>query len=152
MSAIQIDHPRAGDLLALASPGHWFSYGWWLDEAGPTYVVPRTDLVVVGGTDEPGDWSRTPSPETAEQIIERAIRLVPALAGGEVVGHRVGLRPVRSVVRLEAVDRVVHCYGLGGSGVTLSWGCAEEVAALVARLQPGHEGGLERAPQHRSGA
>lgn len=122
--------------------------GWWLDEAGPTYVVPRKDLVVVGGTDEPDDWSRTPSPETAEQIMERATRLVPALAGGEVVGHRVGLRPVRSVVRLEAVDRVVHCYGLGGSGVTLSWGCAEEVAALVEGLQAG----LERAPQHRSRA
>jgi D-amino-acid oxidase len=25
----------------------------------------------------------------------------------------------------------VHCYGHGGAGVTLSWGCAEDVAALV---------------------
>ena len=38
---------------------------WWLDSAGPTYVVPRSDTVVVGGTDQDGDWSRTPSPETA---------------------------------------------------------------------------------------
>ena len=107
---------------------------WWLDESGPTYVVPRTDTVVVGGTDDEGDWSRTPSPETAARILERASQLVPALARAEVVAHRVGLRPVRPEVRLEAVGRTVHCYGHGGAGVTLSWGCADEVAGLVGQL------------------
>ncbi len=89
---------------------------------------------MVGGTDQDGDWSRTPSTETAQEILHRASRLVPALADARVVGHRVGLRPVRPVVRLEAEGRVVHCYGHGGAGVTLSWGCADEVAALVGRL------------------
>jgi D-amino-acid oxidase len=107
---------------------------WWLDAAGPTYVVPRSDEVVVGGTDQPDDWSRTPSPETATEIMLRATRLVPELADAEVVGHRVGLRPVRPVVRLEAEGRVVHCYGQGGSGVTVSWGCAAAVARLVEAL------------------
>jgi D-amino-acid oxidase len=105
---------------------------WWLDGAGPTYVVPRSGDIVVGGTDEEGDWSRTPSPETARAILERASRLVPALRGAKVLRHKVGLRPVRPAVRLERVGDVVHCYGHGGAGVTLSWGCAEEVAALVA--------------------
>ncbi len=45
-----------------------------------------------------------------------------------------GLRPVRSSVRLEAEGRVVHCYGQGGAGVTLSWGCADEVVRLVGEL------------------
>ena len=107
---------------------------WWLDAAGPTYVVPRAGTVVVGGTDEDGDWSRTPSPETAADILRRATRLVPELAGARVVAHRVGLRPVRPAVRLEAEGRVVHCYGHGGAGVTVSWGCADEVARLVGRL------------------
>ncbi len=107
---------------------------WWLDAAGPTYVVPRTDTVVVGGTVEEGDWSRTPSPETAAEIIRRGTRLVPRLASARVRAHRVGLRPVRPSVRLEAEGRVVHCYGQGGAGVTVSWGCADEVAALVAGL------------------
>jgi D-amino-acid oxidase len=82
---------------------------WWLDAAGPTYVVPRADEIVVGGTDQADDWSRTASPETAEEILRRE-------------------------VRLEAEGRVVHCYGQGGAGVTLSWGCAEEVAQLVEQM------------------
>ena len=107
---------------------------WWLDESGPTYVVPRREVVVIGGTDDEDDWSRTPSPETATAILQRATRLVPSLAKAEVVAHRVGLRPVRPEVRLEAVGRTVHCYGHGGAGVTLSWGCADEVTGLVGRL------------------
>ncbi len=110
---------------------------WWLDESGPTYVVPRSDVVVVGGTDEDNEWSRTPSPETATRILERATRLVPDLARARVVAHRVGLRPVRPEVRLDVEDRVVHCYGHGGAGVTLSWGCADEVVRLVAGLVDG---------------
>jgi len=107
---------------------------WWLDAEGPTYVVPRASEIVVGGTDEVDDWSRTVCPETATAILHRASRLVPELADATVVGHRVGLRPVRSTVRLEAEGRVIHCYGHGGAGVTLSWGCAEEVASLVGQL------------------
>jgi D-amino-acid oxidase len=108
---------------------------WWLDGAGPTYVVPRSKDVVVGGTDEEGEWSRTPDPATAARILERASLLVPELAKARVLRHRVGLRPARPRVRLEEERcgdaRVVHCYGHGGAGVTLSWGCADEVAALV---------------------
>jgi D-amino-acid oxidase len=48
-----------------------------------------------------------------------------------VLRHKVGLRPSRSAVRLERDGRVVHCYGHGGAGVTLSWGCADEVVELV---------------------
>ncbi len=104
---------------------------WWLDSPGPTYVVPRERDIVVGGTAEEGDWSRTPSPEVARAILDRATRLVPALRDAKVLRHKVGLRPVRPAVRLERVGDVVHCYGHGGAGVTLSWGCADEVAALA---------------------
>ncbi|MGN6130003.1 MAG: FAD-dependent oxidoreductase [Nocardioidaceae bacterium] len=110
---------------------------WALDGTGPVYVVPRAGDIVVGGTDDEGEWSRTPDPETGRRILERATALVPELARARVRGHRVGLRPARPTVRLEAEEtggrRLVHCYGHGGAGVTLSWGCAEEVAALVGR-------------------
>ncbi|WP_183094800.1 NAD(P)/FAD-dependent oxidoreductase [Nocardioides stalactiti] len=106
---------------------------WWLAGEGgaPTYVVPRSGVVVVGGTEERGDWSRTPDPEVARALLARAARLVPEIAAARVVQHRVGLRPARPAVRLERDGDVVHCYGHGGAGVTLSWGCADEVLALV---------------------
>ena len=108
---------------------------WWLDGGGPTYVVPRNHDIVVGGSDDEGEWDRRPDEEVAADILARARLLVPELTGARVQGHRVGLRPARPEVRLEAEDvgatRVVHCYGHGGAGVTLSWGCAEEVAGLV---------------------
>lgn len=116
---------------------------WWLDSGtpeGPTYVIPRSHDVVVGGTDIEGDWSRTPSPDVAEGILARGARLVPGPAGARVLRHKVGLRPARPEVRLEREGRVVHCYGHGGSGVTLSWGCAEEVAELVATPVEGDRG------------
>jgi D-amino-acid oxidase len=112
---------------------------WWLDAGGPegqTYVIPRSKDIVVGGTEEEGEWDRAPDRGVAAQLLARACELVPELRGARVTGHRVGLRPARPTVRLEAEElpsgcRVVHCYGHGGSGVTVSWGCADEVAALV---------------------
>lgn len=121
--------PVSGQVVRVAQFG---LERWWLDGTGPTYVVPRERDVVLGGTDAEGEWSRTPSPEAASAILRRAALLVPELAGAEVLQHKVGLRPARPTVRLERVGRVVHCYGHGGAGVTLSWGCADEVLALVA--------------------
>jgi len=124
-------HPVQGQVVLVEQVG---LERWWLDSVGtegPMYVVPRSRDVVVGGTATEGEWSRTPSPEVASAILRRALRLVPELAGAEVLGHRVGLRPSRPEVRLERVGDVVHCYGHGGAGVTLSWGCAREVAELL---------------------
>ena len=106
---------------------------WWLVEGGPTYVIPRSDDIVLGGTEEPGEWDRHPDPDLAGDILRRATALVPALAGARVLRHRVGLRPARPAIRLERIGDVIHCYGHGGAGVTLSWGCADEVAALASR-------------------
>ena len=109
---------------------------WWLDADGPTYVVPRAHDIVVGGTDDEGEWDRTPSPAVSEQVLARATSLVPELANARVLRSRVGLRPVRPVVRLEREEHVVHCYGVGGAGVTLSWGVAADVTSLVGRSTP----------------
>ena len=100
---------------------------WWIDAESPTYVVPRSRDVVLGGTAIEGEWSRTPDPATAESILARAAQIEPRLAGARILRHKVGLRPGRPTVRLEREGDVIHCYGHGGCGVTVSWGCADDV-------------------------
>ena len=123
-----------GQVVRVADPG---LTRWTLDEghpAGMVYVVPRGRDVICGGTDEVapgGEADLEPDPKTAEAILERCREVVPELAGVPVLGHAVGIRPVRTAVRLEREDGVVHCYGHGGAGVTLSWGCADEVVRLA---------------------
>ena len=104
---------------------------WWIDAEAPTYVVPRSRDIVLGGTAIEGEWSRTPDPATAASILERATRIEPRLAGARVLRHKVGLRPGRPAVRLEREGDVIHCYGHSGFGVTVSWGCAADVVDLA---------------------
>lgn len=110
---------------------------------GLTYVVPRGDDCVLGGTADRGARDLTPDPATAARILARCTALEPRLAEARVLEHRVGLRPGRPTVRLDIEHReggaCIHNYGHGGAGITLSWGCADEVVALAAAV-----GGLNR--------
>jgi D-amino-acid oxidase len=111
---------------------------WLLDETEElTYLAPREETVVLGGTAQRGAHDLTPDARTAREIVARCAALVPETARARIVEHRVGLRPARTAVRLERDvlgdgRTVVHCYGHGGSGVTMSYGCARDVVALVA--------------------
>jgi D-amino-acid oxidase len=128
--------PIRGQIVRVRNPG---LERFMLDEENPegvTYIVPRSDDCILGGTAEEGAWDTEPDPETAAGILRRCAALEPSLAGIEVLGHKVGLRPGRPEIRLEREDAargqpLVHNYGHGGSGVTLSWGCAEETLRLV---------------------
>ncbi len=104
---------------------------WWIDSGPPTYVIPRSRDIVLGGTAIEGEWSPTPDKATAEAILARAARIEPRLSGARILRHKVGLRPWRPTVRLERVGDVIHCYGHGGCGVTVSWGCADDVVDLT---------------------
>lgn len=120
--------PARGQLVHLPDPG---LAEWVVDEDDFAYVLPHGDHVVCGGTEHVGDDSLEPDEATTESILRRCTALVPALAGLEPLAVRVGLRPWRPEVRLDREGDVIHCYGLGGVGVTLSWGCADEVADLA---------------------
>jgi D-amino-acid oxidase len=127
--------PTRGQLVVVENPGvDWF-FQDHAEGEDLTYFLPHGDHVVLGGSAIPGSYDRVPDPAIAKAIIARCAGIEPLLATAKVLDHRVGLRPSRSQVRVEREDidgyPVVHNYGHGGSGLTLSWGCAEEVLAQV---------------------
>ena len=124
-----------GQVVRLADPG---LAQWLLDEenpAGLTYVIPRGTDVVCGGTAVEGAAGTDPDPAVEAAVLERVRALVPELREAPVLSRAVGLRPARPTVRLERLEvdgrPVVPCYGHGGAGVTLSWGCAAHVVRLL---------------------
>jgi D-amino-acid oxidase len=111
------------------------------DDAPLMYAIPRTNDCVFGGTNEISD-NLAPDPATTEAIVVECSRVLN-IKKPRVLRERVGLRPFRkSGVRLEREKLcdsrpVVHNYGHGGSGFTLSWGCAQEVVERASdSLQP----------------
>ncbi len=93
---------------------------------GVTYIVPRSHDCVLGGTDERGE-DLIPDVGSSDAIVSRCAELNPTLRDVRRIRELVGLRPCRNLVRLESqvvTDQglIVHNYGHGGAGVTLSWG------------------------------
>lgn len=128
-------HPVCGQVVLAKAPWikHWLAFSGW-NSIG--YVVPRTTNVVLGGTAIADNWSETPDIETAESILKNCQQHFPSLCGAKVVGGWVGLRPFRDPIRLESCEGpagslLVHCYGHGGQGVLLSWGCAVDIGDIV---------------------
>jgi D-amino-acid oxidase len=130
--------PVRGQVVVVENPGiseFYIDHGAD-DTSEYVYAFPHGDVVILGGTAEEGasDWA--PRPEVSARIMRDCAAAFPALGGARVITERVGLRPCRPEVRLEAEElpggRVLwHNYGHGGAGVTLSWGCAREVTAGV---------------------
>lgn len=129
--------PVRGQVVVVRNPGiEEFFVDHTMRGTDYVYVFPHGDTVLLGGTAEEGAWDLAARPDVAERIVGDCSARFPALRGAEIVAHRVGLRPARAAVRLEAEDlgggRVLwHNYGHGGAGVSLSWGCAREITSAV---------------------
>lgn len=102
------------------------------------YAIPRPNDCVFGGTNELSD-DRTIDPAVTACIVAECSRILE-IDEPAVLRERVGLRPFRrSGVRLERQQLrdgrpAIHNYGHGGSGFTLSWGCAETVLQIARSL------------------
>lgn len=130
-------YPVQGQLVVVDNPG---IEGFFIDDPGPrseepTYFMSHGDHVVLGGSWVPHSDRTTADHDVGKAILARCAAIEPALATARVREHRVGLRPTRRRVRLEREDHpsrtIIHNYGHGGSGVTLSWGCAIDVRRLL---------------------
>ncbi|HEX7516202.1 MAG TPA: FAD-dependent oxidoreductase [Chthoniobacterales bacterium] len=105
------------------------------DDSPLMYSIPRTKDCVFGGTNHLSD-DCTIDPSATARIVAECSRVLE-INKLDVLGERVGLRPFRrSGVRVERAQLrdgrpLIHDYGHGGSGFTLSWGCAEAVAEIA---------------------
>jgi D-amino-acid oxidase len=105
------------------------------DDPPLMYAIPRRNDCVFGGTNDLSS-DLAADAATTDQIIAECSRVLN-IDKPNILAERVGLRPFRkSGVRLERDElrdsrTVIHNYGHGGSGFTLSWGCAREVVNLA---------------------
>jgi D-amino-acid oxidase len=109
------------------------------DAAGMVYIVPRESECILGGVAEKGSERLEPDHATTRAIVARCAAFEPDILSAPIQRVSVGLRPGRDEIRLgrESVTGpsgtkiLIHHYGHGGSGVTLSWGAAEAAADLL---------------------
>ncbi|KAF9067497.1 FAD dependent oxidoreductase [Rhodocollybia butyracea] len=117
------------------------------------FIVPRNDnILILGGIAEPHEWKLDLTVDTPviKRMRERCNAFVSGLEYAEYDDETAllqGLRPFRgSNVRVEretrikkdgSESRIVHTYGQGGSGFSLSFGCAKTVLSLVREIEEG---------------
>ncbi len=125
--------PHRGQVVIVPKMPH--DYALVCDDPPLMYTIPRANDCVFGGTNA-ASADRNPDPAQTAGIMAECSRVLE-IEPPEVLSTRVGLRPFRHAgvcLRAEQLldgRRVIHNYGHGGSGFTLSWGCARVVLALA---------------------
>eukprot|EP00934_Nitzschia_sp_Nitz4_P004003 Nitzschia sp. Nitz4//scaffold364_size14896//8962//10095//NITZ4_008910-RA/size14896-processed-gene-0.10-mRNA-1//1//CDS//3329549276//3993//frame0 len=110
----------------------------WGTNEHPAYMIPRSDVIVVGGTYLEHDTEPQLRPEEREQLYRNAKNLGVDTDKVQPMKEWTGFRPYRTSTRLEidseksADDiRLVHSYGMGGSGWTVFAGTAKDATDLL---------------------
>jgi predicted AlkP superfamily pyrophosphatase or phosphodiesterase len=94
-----IDHPRAGELVAVSAADRWFSYYYWLDDAqAPDYA--RTV-----------DIHRKPGYDPVELFIDPAIRAPLLAVGSRLAKRKLGMRTLLDVISLKDTQLVKGSHG-----------------------------------------
>ncbi len=95
--AAGLDHERAGDLVAVAEPGAWFTYYYWLDEGRRPDFATQVEI------------HRKPGYDPAELFFDPDDPLVKVRAGAALARKKAGLRYRMDVVPTDpALVRGTH--------------------------------------------
>jgi predicted AlkP superfamily pyrophosphatase or phosphodiesterase len=84
-----LDHPRAGELVAVAEPDAWFTYYYWLDDARAPDFARGVEI------------HRKPGYDPAELFFDPHDPLARARAGLSLVRKKMGLRYAMRTVPLD---------------------------------------------------
>src|SRR4051794_22192000 len=113
-------------------------------------VFPTVDGKVIAGPtahdqEDPGDWAVRS--EARDEVLPRAIEMLPALEGAEPIASYAGLRPAGRGVNYvigpsAACEGLVNVAAIRSTGLTAALGIAERVRELVAGL------GVEMGTEH----
>jgi predicted AlkP superfamily pyrophosphatase or phosphodiesterase len=85
-----IDHPRAGDLIAIADENAWFTYYYWMDDA----VAPDFARTV--------DIHRKPGYDPAELFLDPKILAPKLKVAWRLLQKKLGFRMLMDVIPLDA--------------------------------------------------
>jgi predicted AlkP superfamily pyrophosphatase or phosphodiesterase len=88
--AHRIDHPRAGDLLAVSEPGCWFTYYFWLDDRRAPDFARTVDI------------HRKPGYDPVELFLDPALHAPTLTVGWKLLKRAAGLRSLLDVIPLDA--------------------------------------------------
>jgi predicted AlkP superfamily pyrophosphatase or phosphodiesterase len=93
---VELDHPRSGELIALARPDAWFAYPYWLDDARAPDFARTVDIHRKPGYD-PCELFLTSAPRAAARLLQKKLGMryrmdVIPLDASLVKGSH-GLRP-----------------------------------------------------------
>ena len=88
--ARRLDHPRSGDLVAIAEPGAWFTYYYWLDDRRAPDFARTVDI------------HRKPGYDPCELFFDPRLRWPKLHAARRLAQKKLGFRTLFDVVPLEA--------------------------------------------------
>jgi predicted AlkP superfamily pyrophosphatase or phosphodiesterase len=88
--AIGLDHPRSGELVAIAQADAWFTYYYWLDDARAPDFARLVEI------------HRKPGYDPVELFVDPAIRLPKLAIGWRLARRTLGLRTLMDVIPLDA--------------------------------------------------
>ena len=132
--------PARGEIVLVDAPwaSHFAINVREDSDDGIIYILPRAGSIALGGSMEKGNFSTSVNPASEKRILHGCKKLIPSLSRAKIVNKWAGLRPLGEFVRLEGgVNKkggvVIHCYGHGGQGIVLSWGCAMDIGDIVAQ-------------------